>query len=374
MTTPRTIPVVTLLCGGQSPEHSISLRSARSALEGLVAQTRVDTVQLVVIDEQGLFQYIPDTAAFLSAEDDLSICAPVRVQPTWGGKTPASWQWVDAPEQTMPVGVVMSMLHGSLGEDGAMQGLLELMHVPYVGANVLGSAVAMHKVMTKRVLRDAGIAVVPFMTADVRCGQPSYDAVVAELGSPFFIKPACAGSSVGISYVCGPDDYESAWQLASDYDTCILFERAIKGREIECAVLGYQTRLASLPGEIFCGDDFYSYAEKYSAQSSTRTQVPAQLSPLLTEQIQALAVRACEVLGIDGMARVDFFLNDEDQTWYVNEINTLPGFTDISLYPQMWAHTGVDYVDLLWRLLCYAITRASDLNKLLTASHQQRAS
>jgi D-alanine-D-alanine ligase len=262
------------------------------------------------------------------------------------------------------VDIVFPILHGTLGEDGAMQGLLEVAGVPYVGAGVLGSAVGMDKDVMKRLLRDAGIPIADFHTvrrASFLADPAAVCQALLPLGFPMFAKPANAGSSVGVSKVAGPAQLEDAVRHALQFDTKAVVEQGIAGREIELAVLGGEPPTVSVAGEIVVGhpDGFYSYEAKYLDDKGARLEMPAQLTPQQLAQAQELALRTFQVLECDGMARVDLFLAT-DGTFYVNEINTIPGFTAISMYPKLWALSGLPQEKLITRLIELGLQRARE--------------
>jgi len=270
------------------------------------------------------------------------------VQVLWLLSQKGWWQSMD---------VVFPVLHGPFGEDGTVQGLLKLAGIPFVGPSILGSAVGMDKDVMKRLLRDAGIPIAAFMVFK----RSERDAihfrdVKKRLGIPVFVKPANLGSSVGVSKVNNKKGFLRACENAFQYDNKILVEAYIKGREIECAVLGNEHPLASLPGEVIPSHEFYSYEAKYLDDKGARLQVPARLSPSATKAVQRLAVQTFTTLCCEGMARVDFFLRDNGKL-IVNEINTIPGFTAISMYPKLWGASGVSYQKLIDTLLKLALER-----------------
>src|SRR5207244_2902146 len=261
--------------------------------------------------------------------------------------------------------VIFPVLHGPFGEDGTVQGLLKLADVAFVGAGVLGSAVGMDKDVMKRLLRDAGVPTAKFIV--IRRGEPiSYSAIVDKLGSPVFVKPANLGSSVGIHKVSSERELASALADAFEYDTKVLVEQAIAGREIECSVLGNEQPIASVPGEIIPHHEFYSYDAKYIDENGAAFEIPANLPPRTVKKVQDLAVRTFRVLNCEGMARVDFFL-ERNGSLIVNEINTIPGFTSISMYPKLWAASGMSQSELLDRLIELAIERFERDRRLKTA-------
>ncbi|MGZ8490050.1 MAG: D-alanine--D-alanine ligase family protein, partial [Candidatus Binatia bacterium] len=253
------------------------------------------------------------------------------------------------------IDVVFPILHGPFGEDGTVQGLLKLANLPFVGAGVLGSAVGMDKDVMKRLLRDAGIAIGRFM-AFARADKISFAEVKRTLGMPLFVKPANLGSSVGISKVAKPSQFSAAVKEAFRYDNKIVIEEFIAGREIECSVLGNDNPIASLPGEIVVNRDFYSYHAKYLDAHGSRLEIPAKLPAKVIKEIRQTAVRACKALCCQGMARVDFFVQANGRV-LVNEINTIPGFTKISMYPKMWEASGISYSKLIDRLIRLALER-----------------
>jgi D-alanine-D-alanine ligase len=255
--------------------------------------------------------------------------------------------------------VVFPLLHGPFGEDGTVQGRLELAGVPYVGTGVLGSAVCMDKAVAKEVLARAGIAQVRHRALrDVEVDDTTLGRVADALGLPVFVKPANLGSSVGVTKAHDREELGRAVELAFSYDEWVVVEEAVTAREIECGLLGYPELRASLPGEVRPSREFYDYEDKYVAGSADLV-VPAPLPPAILGQVQALAVAAGRALRVDGMARVDFFLEDGKggRGLMVNEVNTIPGFTPISMYPKMWAASGVSYPDLIDRLVDAAVAR-----------------
>jgi D-alanine-D-alanine ligase len=263
--------------------------------------------------------------------------------------------------------VVFPILHGPYGEDGTVQGLLKLADIPFVGSGVLGSAVGMDKDVMKRLLRDAGIPVGAFLALRSHEPVPPYRELTEALGSPLFVKPANMGSSVGIGKVHTQEEYLPALRKAFLYDRKIVIEEYIKGRELECAVLGNEEPAASVPGEVIPRHEFYSYDAKYLDDQGAALVIPANLGEALTERVRRLAVKTFQVLGGEGLSRVDFFLREaggnggggEDgrQEILVNEINTIPGFTRISMYPKLWEASGLSYTELITRLIELAIDR-----------------
>jgi D-alanine-D-alanine ligase len=256
----------------------------------------------------------------------------------------------------LPV-VVLPILHGTRGEDGTVQGLLELAGVPYVGSGVLGSALAMDKVRAKAVTAAHGIPQTRwFGLRDVEAGQAAHRVAAAELTYPLFVKPSNLGSSVGVSRVASPSDLAAAVELAASYDEWIVVEEGVVAREIEVAVLGNARPRASLPGEIISTREFYDYEDKY-LEGAAEQRIPADLPEEVVAEVQLLACEAFTALGCDGMARVDFFYEEGGRGLLLNEVNTIPGFTPISMYPMMWEASGLPYPDLIDELVRLALER-----------------
>jgi len=306
---------VAVLYGGRSGEHEISLRSAESIIAGL--DPAKYQVQRIFITPEGRWQ-------------------PHAISPEPGGN-PA-------------IDVVFPVLHGTFGEDGTVQGLLELADLPYVGAGVLASAVAMDKEVTKRLLIERGLPVAEYFTV-TRGHHEKID-----LPFPLFVKPANLGSSVGISKVKSCAELPAALELAGQYDRKILVERGISGREFECSVLGSERPIAAIPCEVVPSREFYDYEDKYLLDAA-KLIVPAPITPQQTAEMQRLAVAAYRAVECEGMARVDFLMESASGKLYINEINTIPGFTSISMYPKMWEAAGVPFAELLDRLIELALER-----------------
>lgn len=340
---------VAILFGGQSAEHEISILSARNVLAAL-DRTRFEPL-LIGIDKSGRWLRQEEQKLIESARDPrrVAIEAGPAVAPLARGAQPR-------------IDVVFPVLHGTLGEDGAMQGLLELTGIPYVGAGVLGSAIGMDKDVMKRLLRDAQIPVAPFTVvrrAHFEAQPQRALAAIAALGFPLFTKPANAGSSVGVRKVKSAAGLADAVRHAFGFDAKVIAEAAVEGREIELAVLGGEPPQVSVAGEIIVqhADGFYSYDAKYIDADGARLELPAKITPDELGRAQALALRSFEVLECEGMARVDFFLA-RDGKLLVNEINTIPGFTAISMYPKLWELSGVPATSLVSRLIELALERS----------------
>lgn len=340
---PRTTLVI--LFGGQSAEHDVSCVSAAHVIRAVDAS--LFDVVAVGIDRAGSWHRSPE----LTFRGTGSRIVPERLTVSGPIVEPSSILRTDADT------VVVPLLHGPLGEDGTMQGLLEVMGVPFVGSGVLSSALAMDKGVAKQVFAQAGIPQADHRVLHVdECTEHAVSSAFGELGSDVFIKPANMGSSVGVSHAVTIDEANAAVILASRYDDWIVFEETVHGREIEVSVLGNRAPRASLPGEITPAKDFYDYADKYEDNAAILT-VPAQLTAEQTAQVRDLAVRAYQALRCEGMARVDFFLEENGRGFMCNEINTIPGFTPISMYPKMWEASGLSYPDLITELVRLAVER-----------------
>jgi D-alanine-D-alanine ligase len=310
---------VAVLYGGRSGEHEISLRSAESIITAM-DPARYE-VERIFITKEGHWE-------------------PRAISPD--------------PGANPGIDVVFPVLHGTFGEDGTIQGLLELAGLPYVGAGVLGSAAAMDKEITKRLLRERGLPIADFIV--LSRGAYDLDEICSRLPFPMFVKPANLGSSVGISKAKTRAELAAALQFAAEFDRKILVERGIEGREFECAVLGNDNPVAAIPCEILPSREFYDYEDKYILGTS-KTVLPAALSPAQTAEMQRLAIACYQAVDCEGMARVDFLLETATGKLFINEPNTIPGFTSISMYPKMWEAAGLPYAKLIDRLIELALER-----------------
>jgi D-alanine-D-alanine ligase len=310
---------VAVLFGGRSGEHEVSVRSARAIMDAMDRE-KYEVLEYF-IDAQGKW-------------------APGPILPEPGAQP--------------HIDVVFPVLHGTFGEDGTVQGLLELADLPYVGAGVLASAVSMDKEMMKRVCAERLLPIVDYVVAD----RENYDAaaIAGKVSFPVFVKPANLGSSVGISKAHNAAELEAALALAARYDRKIIVERGIEGRELECSVLGNQQPEASVPCEILPSREFYDYEDKYLLDQA-KTRLPADLPAEKTAELRRLAVECYRAVECEGMGRVDFLLENSTGKLYINEINTIPGFTSISMYPRMWEHSGVGFAQLIERLIELALDR-----------------
>jgi D-alanine-D-alanine ligase len=310
---------IAVVYGGRTGEHEVSVRSAKAVMAGL-DPAKYEIIEYF-IDQQG--KWVP---------------RPIVPEP---GAHPE-------------IDVVFPVLHGTFGEDGTVQGLLELAGLPYVGAGVLASAVSMDKEMMKRVCAERLLPVVEFVT--VFRGEEGAASKASALPYPLFVKPANLGSSVGISKAHDLAELEKAIEFAAQFDSKVIIERGITGRELECAVLGNDAPVASLPCEILPSREFYDYEDKYLLDKA-QTKLPAELPEETTKELRRLAVECYRAVGCEGMARVDFLLENSTGKLYINEINTIPGFTSISMYPKMWEYSGVPFQALLDQLIELALDR-----------------
>jgi len=321
---------VGVIRGGRSGEHEVSLRSAESILNA-IDREKYDVVPITITHE-GRWE-------------------PFIISPD--------------PSAERVVDVVFPIVHGTYGEDGTIQGLFELANLPYVGAGVMGSAVGMDKDVMKRLFRDAKLPVVDYWTVDKQNLDSFLQAEINKLPYPVFVKPANLGSSVGITKAHCAEELPAALQTAAEYDRKIVIERGVDAREIELSVLGNDEPIASVPGEIIPSREFYDYNAKY-VDNNSGLLIPAPLNNGHVKKAQQLAIDAFKALECSSMARIDLFLERPTGKFYVNEINTLPGFTSISMYPKLWEASGISYPQLIDRLITLAIERHDEKNKLKT--------
>jgi len=342
---------VGLLFGGCSGEHEVSINSARAIARALTSEGNQDKYDLVpfYIQKNGCWQ----SAALAQQVLDTGIPLPTDDQANL-------WQF---PPQAAEIDAWFPILHGPNGEDGTVQGLLHLMQVPFVGSGVLGSAVGMDKIMMKTIFAAADLPQVPYKVVNRAqvwsdpCRYTSLcDEIEAELGYPCFVKPANLGSSVGISKVRSRSQLDAALDSAASYDRRLIVEAGVVAREVECAVLGNDQPRASLVGEITFQSDFYDYETKYTAGQADLL-IPASIPDGIAEQVREMALQAFTAVDAAGLARVDFFYVEATDEVLINEINTLPGFTATSMYPQLWAATGVSFPELVDQLVQLALER-----------------
>jgi D-alanine-D-alanine ligase len=311
---------IAVVYGGRSGEHEVSLRSAKSIMEAMDKE-KYEIVEYVISKEG-----------------------------KWNPKP-----FLPEPGSNPGIDVVFPVLHGTFGEDGTVQGLLELAELPYVGAGVLASAVSMDKEVMKRLAKERGLPIVDYAVLPSSRLNDA-EKVCSKFGFPVFVKPANLGSSVGISKAHNCVELKAALELAAQFDRKVIVERGIAGREFECSVLGNEDPIAAIPCEILPSQEFYDYDDKY-VLDKTETKIPADLSPEKTEELRGLAVECYRAVECEGMARVDFLLEAATNRLYINEINTIPGFTSISMYPKMWECTGLAMPKLIDRLIELALQR-----------------
>ncbi len=336
---------VAVLFGGRSGEHEVSIRSAASVIEAL-DKGKYDVVPLAITREG---RWLPpgESVRLLPAESRGSLSTETAVTLS------------KEPGATSGVEVVFPVLHGTFGEDGTVQGLLELADVAYVGAGVLASSAGMDKDVMKRLFRERGLPSVEHVALPRSNRHQSIEELEQRFGYPMFVKPANLGSSVGISKAADREGLRGALDLAADYDRKLVVEPAIDGRELECSVLGNDDPQASVPGEIKPGADFYSYDAKY-LDDTAELLIPAPLTTEQAREVQRLAIAAFQAVEASGLARVDFFLEDPTGRILLNEINTMPGFTSISMYPKLWEASGLGYSELIDRLIELAKERHAE--------------
>jgi D-alanine-D-alanine ligase len=352
---------VALLFGGRSAEHDVSVLSAGNVFRALdparydvlpIGVTRSGTWLLCSVADGKFPTAVPESGPRVALIPGGS--GRLAILPETDGA---------APDLSRAVDVVFPVLHGPFGEDGTVQGLAETAGVAYVGSGVLGSAAAMDKDVAKRLMRDGGLPIARFVSFS-RDDAPSFDAVIAGLGRPVFVKPARLGSSVGISKAGTREEFADAVAEAFRHDRKILVEEFVRGREIECGVLEGEdgSLTASLPGEIVPSNrhGFYTYEAKYLDEQGAAVKVPADLERDVSDKVRKLSIEAFRALGCEGLARIDFFLR-EDGRLIVNEVNTLPGFTNISMYPKVFEAMGVSYPELVDRLIRHALARAGSV-------------
>ena len=311
-----------ILFGGKSAEHDVSIMSAQNIIDAL---------------DKDKYQIFPIK---IEKDGDFNL------------------------DVTKKMDLIFPALHGPYGEDGSMQGLLKILGVPFVGAGVLGSALGMDKDVMKRLFKEAGISIGKYLVLNAE-EKISFEKVKKTLNLPIFIKPANMGSSVGIEKVKNEEEFKKALKNAFQYDSKIIIEENINGQEIECSVLGNRNPIASIPGEVVPKKDFYSYEAKYIDENGAELLIPARLSKNIIKKVQDIAIKVFQTLSCEGMGRVDFFVKKSGEV-IVNEINTIPGFTSISMYPKLWEASGMSLAKLLDKLIELAIERFERESKLKT--------
>lgn len=359
---------VGVIFGGRSGEHAVSLRSAESVINAM-DKSKYEVVPIGITND-GRWLTSANAAALLPE----AVMSSNRQQHVAiiGDPTRQGLARLDAGEHRVssePLDAVFPVLHGTYGEDGTIQGLFEMAGVPYVGCGVLASAAGMDKVAMKQLFERAGLTLIEYDWFLRSAWEKNPDVVIKRisrsLGFPVFVKPANLGSSVGVSKAANKLELGEAIDDAARYDRKVVVERAIDGREIEVSVLGNENPMASLPGEIITGHEFYDYEDKY-IDATSRTEVPARLPKKIITRIQRDGIRAFQAIDGSGLARVDFFVERRTSRVIINEINTMPGFTSISMYPKLWEASGIPYSELIDRLIQLAIERYRDKSRNLT--------
>lgn len=349
---------IAIVFGGRSAEHDVSVISARNIVKA-INKSKYE-ISLVGINKKGEWlsfenqEFLSGKELFLEKEKKTLVIPYTQDEKFF----------IKIGETNKLIDVVFPILHGPFGEDGTIQGLFKLFNVPFVGPSVLGSAVGMDKDVSKRLMKEAGLPVSKFMV--FRSEQKkdiSFDKIKKNLGLPIFVKPANLGSSVGISKVENKREFAIAIKKAFIYDNKIIIEESVRGKEIECSIMGNEKPTASTIGEIIPNHNFYSYEAKYIDKDGATTAIPARISKKITKEIQKMAIKVFKVLCCEGMGRVDFFLTNEGRI-FVNEINTIPGFTSISMYPKLWEKSGISYAKLIDKLIALAIDRYAKERKL----------
>lgn len=371
---------VGVVFGGRSGEHEVSIRSAKTVIEQ-IDKEKYDVLPLAITKEgnwlnpfESLALMPPETRHLLAEQIENFSRGAVALLGDTNYKGLTKLDSADKDQQLAKLDVIFPVLHGTYGEDGTVQGLFEMADIPYVGCGVLASACGMDKVVMKTLFRDAGLPMcryVWFLRGEwEREGDAVIEQIQSKLGFPCFVKPANLGSSVGVSKAVDVASLAEAISLAARYDRKIIVEEGLDMREIECAVIGNDEPRASLPGEYIIRDEskkFLDYTEKYSGTGNNEFVVPAPISDDLSKIIQTMAVNAFKAVGGSGLARVDFFLVNQTGALLVNEINTLPGLTDASGFPKMWAGTGMNFSQVIDNLINLAFERHADKSRNITS-------
>ena len=360
---------VGVIFGGRSGEHEVSLRSAESIMRAL-DRSKYEVVPIGLTKEgkwlleARAIALLPQAVVEMDGQQQVALI---------GDPTRTGLLKFNDPEGKLssePLDVVFPVLHGTYGEDGTIQGLLDMANVPYVGCGVLASAAGMDKIIMKQLFQQAELNIVEyewFLRSSWEENPGTIlEKIIRKIHFPVFVKPANLGSSVGISKARNRAELRSAIHDAARYDRKIIVERAVEGREIEVSVLGNDAPIASLPGEILLGHEFYDYNDKY-VDNASRTDIPAKLSKGLIERFQRDAIKAFQAVDGTGLARVDFFLERHTNRVIVNELNTMPGFTSISMYPKLWEASGIPFHELIDRLIALAFERHRDRSQNLTS-------
>lgn len=337
-----------LLYGGKSVEHEISIRSARNVYQHI--DTTLFSPVLIGITKQGSWHHVFDIDQEIAAGAPLSLSL---------GHTENTFQTITGDSGTGRLDAIFPVLHGTDGEDGSIQGMLQTVDIPYAGSGVLGSAAAMDKLLSKRLLQAVGIPTSNCLSFNPQQGEGiDYQEVADTLGVPFMVKPISLGSSVGVSKVKSEADYDKALSETLNYDQGVILEAYISGRELECAVLGNTNPQASDPGEIIINPkyEFYTYDAKYEDPDAVEIKIPADIPAATGKLIKELSIKSYLTLACEDFARVDLFLTEEGKV-FINEVNTIPGFTDSSMFPALWGQHGITYQHLITKILDMAMER-----------------
>lgn len=335
-----------ILYGGRSVEHGVSINSARNIYE-YIDKERFEPIA-IGISQSGSWHLTKGITKNIETGETLLL--PL---------VPGAGKLQTSTGKHIKIDIFFPVLHGTDGEDGSIQGMIKAMDLPMVGSGVLGSALSMNKLIAKRLMQQAGIPVAPFLFTYYQTRNTvSFDQIVATLGLPFMVKSASLGSSVGVSKVKSREEFTLALEDSFRYDDCVLFEKFIQAREVECAIMGNNPAVASMPGEIIISDkyEFYTFDAKYVDGEAVKIDVPAKLSPSEVENIRQLSLDAYLALGCEDFARVDLFLTKQGDV-FVNEINTIPGFTNSSMFPMMWRERGISFTNLISSLVDLGLER-----------------
>jgi D-alanine-D-alanine ligase len=343
---------IAILYGGRSVEHGVSINSARNIFEYLDKE-KFEPIP-IGITQQGVWYLTPSVDKNIPQGKAISL-----------NLNPHQPAFITTDGQHIIADVVFPVLHGTDGEDGGIQGLLKAMDLPMVGTGVLGSSMSINKLIAKKILKEAGLPVADFMACSYGDLVFSFAQIKAKLGLPFMVKSASLGSSVGVSKVKNENEFDAAVQESFRYDDTVIFEKFIQAREIECAILGNSPPKASLPGEIIISSkyEFYTFDAKYVDSTAVEIEVPAKIDDSSAQLIRELSIRAYDALCCEDFARVDLFLTKEGDV-FVNEINTIPGFTNSSMFPMMWKERGISFSDLITKLITLAQERYSKSKRI----------
>ena len=339
---------VLLLFGGESSEHDVSVSSARNVYAAI--DDELYDINLCYIDRHGKWWLLENFDMRVDTRDAF------QLMPVFGGH---GFVTMPPESKTINPDVIFSVLHGRNGEDGSVQGVAQLLHIPIVGCDVTASSIAMNKLACKEILQANNIEVVPYVVHRAYETTPDFGRLTMQLGNPLFVKPARAGSSVGVHKVHNESEFKDALNDAHRHDPIVLVEKAISGHELECAVIGTPPKhRASGVGEIIPSDNFYTYDDKYSSDSKAEIKIDAEIDEDMKRRIRDVSLKTFEILDCSGLARIDFMLS-HDEVLYVMEVNTLPGFTNISMYPKLWKQEGISYAQLIKLLIDDALKNST---------------